>query len=378
MNPTPRPAARTAQGLWHSTVSFFQSQREVDLDVVRGIAILLAIGWHLNASTQTVFDWLLYPGARIGWAGVDLFFVLSGFLVGRMLLKERAGFGRVDLRVFYVRRIVRLWPVLYVFLFAMLILSGLSYKTYFFQIALHVQNYYHTQVAAHLWSLAVEEQFYVVASIGLSLTNRYRATNRHFLFVLLAIPVIALALRYRAALAGVSAEDIQQQFQFRMDALSAGVTLALIPIAYPARFECMLSWRWLWTLSAVAGFGVLTLSDKATRVGETVGYTIAWAASAALLLAVYRSGIERRARVVSTILSFFGLIAYPLYLWHVPAARITAALFVRLHWDHPVLRILAAYASAVVIAVVMRATIELPLMLWRDRITPARAEPVSV
>jgi peptidoglycan/LPS O-acetylase OafA/YrhL len=102
--------------LWRSTVRFFKSQREVDLDVVRGVAILLAIGWHLNASTYTVFDWLLYPGARIGWAGVDLFFVLSGFLVGRMLLKERARFGRVKLSVFYARRIMRLWPVLYVFL----------------------------------------------------------------------------------------------------------------------------------------------------------------------------------------------------------------------------------------------------------------------
>jgi peptidoglycan/LPS O-acetylase OafA/YrhL len=259
----------------------------------------------------------------------------------------------------------------------MLILSGLSYKTYFFQIALHVQNYYHTQVATHLWSLAVEEQFYVVVSIGLAVTNRYRASDRHFLFVLLVIPLVAFVLRYRASLAGLGSEDIQQQFQFRMDALSAGATLALISIAYPANFDRMLSLRWLWTVIAVAGFGALVFTDKATLIGETFGYTIAWLASAALLLAVYRSGVEHRAKRVSAILSFFGLIAYPLYLWHVPAERITAALFLRYHLDHPVLRTLAAYASAIVVAIVMRATIELPLMLWRDHLAPARSEPVG-
>src|SRR3954447_22932614 len=70
--------------------------RRLDLDVVRGVAILLAMGWHFNHadSGNPVVDVLQWPGGTFGWAGVDLFFVLSGFLVGRLVLREHQPAGR--------------------------------------------------------------------------------------------------------------------------------------------------------------------------------------------------------------------------------------------------------------------------------------------
>src|SRR4051794_31012236 len=79
--------------------------RRLDLDVVRGAAILLALGWHFSGPTgNVVLDALQWPGQHIGWAGVDLFFVLSGFLMGRLVLGEHRRTGTFDGRRFTVRR----------------------------------------------------------------------------------------------------------------------------------------------------------------------------------------------------------------------------------------------------------------------------------
>src|SRR5215211_8369165 len=91
--------------------------RRLDLDVVRGLAIVLALGWHFSGpSGNVVLDALQWPGKQFGWAGVDLFFVLSGFLMGRLVLAEHARTGSFDGRRFTLRRVLKLWPVLYLFL----------------------------------------------------------------------------------------------------------------------------------------------------------------------------------------------------------------------------------------------------------------------
>src|SRR4051794_36091592 len=99
--------------------------RRLDLDVVRGCAILLALGWHFSKhpSGNRFLDLLQWPGRTFGWAGVDLFFVLSGFFVGQLVLREHQRTGRFDGRRFTVRRALKLWPVLYVFL-AVQVLAG--------------------------------------------------------------------------------------------------------------------------------------------------------------------------------------------------------------------------------------------------------------
>ena len=150
----------------------FYRGREIDLDVVRGFAILLAMGWHLNGPRTGIapVEILLTPGRMFGWAGVDLFFVLSGFLVGRMIFKEYQRSAGFDYPRFLIRRIFRLWPLLYAFIAVMLSLSGKDKLLSLLKIALHIQNYPFLgkmKTAPHTWSLAVEEQFYVLFAIAL-------------------------------------------------------------------------------------------------------------------------------------------------------------------------------------------------------------------
>ena len=140
--------------------------RAMELDCVRGLAILLAMGWHLHGQSGFLpLDLALAPGRLVGWAGVDLFFVLSGFLVGRLMLVELGETGRFDLRRFVLRRILRLWPVLYLYLAAQLLAGSKPAGSFFWQVMIHLQNYYPTPLAG-LWSLAIEEHFYLVAGRG--------------------------------------------------------------------------------------------------------------------------------------------------------------------------------------------------------------------
>src|SRR3954471_4638341 len=194
--------------------------RRLDLDVVRGVAILLALGWHFSwaRSGNAVLDALQWPGRQFGWAGVDLFFVLSGFLMGQLVLRERARTGTFDGRRFTARRLLRLWPVLYVFLAVHAVLGTEPAGSYLWQNALHVQNYTGTSLA-HLWSLAVEEHFYLLLAVLFPLFARRRGSVRPLVGVLVAVLVGSLALRGYGVLTGVSEVQLQWRTHFRMDAL---------------------------------------------------------------------------------------------------------------------------------------------------------------
>lgn len=95
------------------------------LDLVRGTAILLAMGWHFNQSItgNVILDTILLPGRIFGWAGVDLFFVLSGFLIGSVTFKSIEAGKIFNPALFLQRRAFRLWPVAWCFLAAQVAIS---------------------------------------------------------------------------------------------------------------------------------------------------------------------------------------------------------------------------------------------------------------
>ena len=92
--------------------------RMPQLDVLRGVAILLVLMYHpaVRYASPSEILWIASALIRVGWTGVNLFFVLSGFLVGGMLLAEVEGCRRLDIRRFLVRRAFKIWPSYYVLL----------------------------------------------------------------------------------------------------------------------------------------------------------------------------------------------------------------------------------------------------------------------
>lgn len=362
------------------------NHRELDLDVVRGIAILLAMGWHFNKVTgQAVVDALLWPGRAIGWAGVDLFFVLSGFLVGRILLRERAKTGSFDRWRFLKRRAFKLWPVLYIYLVAEVVMGDNRWQTFLFQNVVHLQNYLGTSLA-QLWSLAVEEHFYLAVAVLFPLFIRRGGTPRTLLLIMGSVLAACLALRFIGAVAGASETQIQWQTHFRADSLAAGVILAVVSIHYGNVFSRMLQLRWLWFVVTVIGFAILAILPRPGLLANTVGYSLAYVSAAAFMLLLHKAAWVTRASWALRPLGRLGIYSYGLYLWHAAAGGLLVLTLSKvtlvvpaLAWvEDNVLAVVALkYAAAIAVGIIMTVAVEWPFLRLRDRLVPSAARPMD-
>jgi peptidoglycan/LPS O-acetylase OafA/YrhL len=346
------------------------SGRRLDLDVVRGVAILLALGWHFNRSAAD--SGLLYelelPGQRFGWAGVDLFFVLSGFLVGRLVLQEHVETAGFDGRRFTARRLLKLWPVLYVFLAVQAVLGPEPAGSFLWQNALHVQNYAGTSLA-HLWSLAVEEHFYLALAVLYPRFARRRGSPRALVGIVVGILVAALALRIWGSIHGVSDVRLQWRTHFRVDALAMGVLLAVVSVHWPETFDRLLRLRWLWAAVTVLGVDYLVDTGKEGPLGSTVGFTVAYVTAAAFLLLLYRAAWLHRVRLLSGPLAALGRYSYGVYIWHIFAAHTVLDLLPGIGWEsRSALALAIKYAAAIGVGVLATALVEKPALRLRERL----------
>jgi peptidoglycan/LPS O-acetylase OafA/YrhL len=346
--------------------------RRLDLDVVRGLAIVLALGWHFSGEQtgNVVLDALTWPGRMFGWAGVDLFFVLSGFLLGSLVLKEQARTGRFDGRRFTARRLLKLWPVLYVFLAVHALAGPEPWTSYLWQNALHVQNYAGTSLS-HLWSLAVEEHYYLGLALLFPLFARRRFSPRVLAAVLVGILVAALTLRIWGAAAGVSDVRLQWRTHFRVDSITAGVLLALIRVHWPAHFERLHRSRRLLLGVLGVGFVHLLTVGKQGALGTTIGFTVAYLTAAALLLLVYRAAWVTRARFFSVPMAMLGRYSYGVYIWHIFAAHVALSLLPGVAPTGALAQVVM-YAAAIAVGVLATVAVEKPVLRLRDRLLPAK------
>lgn len=296
--------------------------RNQGLDVVRGVAIILAMGWHFNATSPSAWT---YPGRVFGWAGVDLFFVLSGFLIGGIVFQEVDSTGTFRGWRFLTRRAARLWPVVWLYLAAQLIARDKPWNTYLFQNLLHVQNYTGSSLA-HLWSLAVEEHFYLGLTILLSIWLACGLTLKRLIAPLLGLVLLSPLVRLTAVMLGVDPGAVQIQTHYRTDALAIGLLLAATRLLAPQVFASISRRRVALASIVVAGVGFLAFVPKQSILGASMGYTVAAATSAAMILLLYANGeVSRRPNPVATVIAYLGLISYSMYVWHLTAAHDPAA-----------------------------------------------------
>ncbi len=142
--------------------------RLIQVDILRAVAVLLVMGAHLPVilfERDTALTGLLSLWMRCGWAGVDLFFVISGFLVSGLLFREYQANGNIDLPRFLLRRGLKIYPAFYVFLLVTTLyaaLAGLDLPTWpqYIGEVFYFQNY-GPHIWEHTWSLAVDEHFYL-------------------------------------------------------------------------------------------------------------------------------------------------------------------------------------------------------------------------
>lgn len=174
----------TVKDSTYSATTLFESSRIPSLDGFRALSILLVIFAHL-AIVESIPNALktVLQNIGLGELGVRVFFTISGFLITFLLLKERAKNGRVNLKAFYMRRLLRIFPVFYTYLFfvvAINLFMGWHVSAWIFLGAfLYTQNFAlwgSNWLIGHSWSLAVEEQFYLLWPALFRKLNRNKIT----------------------------------------------------------------------------------------------------------------------------------------------------------------------------------------------------------
>src|SRR5947207_557429 len=364
---------------------FTDRERQPGLDLLRALAIIVVVIYHAGIMGFPL------PGQahRFGWIGVDLFFVLSGYLIGGQLVAPLARGQNIKLGRFFARRALRILPAYLVVLAIYLFLpSWREYPEMFppWKFLLSVQNLGLRGGTAfsHAWSLAVEDQFYLTLPFVLLAVNcrRYAA-----IIFPCAIVILGFALRWFLAMqnldeTGVSFRGFQTWIYYatwtRLDPLVFGVVLAAIEKFRPPwwqRLTNLAPWLWLPGLALIV---------YALYLGETENLTVATCAwqfplialgMAALLVCALSARLPlRRIRIPGA--AFFASIAYSAYLIQKLVIHFVVQFCSRYNLSlvSPAALVgveVCVYAAATILFL----TVERPFLQLRHRIARRNSEP---
>ncbi len=334
---------------------------------------------------SSLTHWLMEHWFRGGWIGVDLFFVLSGFLVSGLLFREHQKFGVISGKSFLIRRGFKIYPAFWILIGATVVEKLLRHQFRLRPILhelLFLQNYY-PAVWNHTWSLAVEEHFYICLLLFLLFLSRRSSPSlfRPIPRVFVALAVVSLILRvFTAYLVPDNYWIHFSPSHLRMDSLFCGVVISYYYHYHSARFlDTATQYRvpaLLLGMVALAPAFIFPL--ETTPFISTFGLTLFYVGSGLILIAFLTFKVPDNKIVTSA--AYVGSHSYSIYLWHMPFILWCLPPLARIldpHWTWSVY--CASYlVGAVFWGIIMALAIEFPLLKVRDRWFPSRGRPLSL
>ncbi|MDB5292530.1 MAG: lipopolysaccharide modification acyltransferase [Phycisphaerales bacterium] len=318
---------------------------------------------------------------RVGWVGVDLFFVLSGFLVAGLLFAEYRERGAVNVRRFLVRRGLKIYPPFYLML-AVTVAASLALGEPIPVKALLGEVFFLQSYLPRLWvstwSLAVEEHFYILlAAIVAGLIAFVRVRPLRIVpAIFLIVAPLALAARIFASYGRPFSDNAQlYPTHLRIDSLLFGVLLAYLhhfhadPLAAAVR-----KYRTLLLIAAAALIAPALKLDVSSTFMHTIGLTFLSLGFGMLLLVAVHSKSAGDSKTVAAF-GKMGAYSYSIYLWHLPFSDYMLRTLSLLPGG-PVSSIttVAIYvAGSIATGIIMAKLVELPVLRLRDRLFPSHA-----
>ena len=362
------------------------ARRDIGPDLLRGLAILMVMATHMpyDHVPQAFETWW----GQYGWFGVDVFFVLSGYLIGSELLRPVHDGRAPDLAVFYIKRAFRILPVFWLVLAVYVLAPSLReaptlapawrFLTFTLNLGLDIRT---ERSFSHAWSLCVEEHFYLILPWLIVL---FRKLDMKWLPLAFVVALIAggMALRHQLwqatqDLGGKPADFLKLVYYptwCRLDGLVAGVSLAALKLFRPELWARLARPAWLLP-SAVACLAVAVGMTVASgqilgEVASIVVYPLFSMGVALLLMAVVQLEPHLQALRRSG-LGFIAAISYSLYLCQklVFAADIH---WLPANWTQGWPAVVVFYVSAIAVAAVLWGCVERPFLVLRTRLLRQR------
>ena len=365
-----------------------------ELDVLRFLAFLAVFLHHALPRDATLYtnsgvpaglsEWLV-TAKEAGAYGVDLFFVLSAYLITELLLREQASRGSFSISAFYVRRALRIWPLYFTFLaITVLIVPGIlpddSFGTlYIVSFALFFGNWVCAtnglpfSVASPLWSISVEEQFYLFWPPLLRLAGLNRVKQ-----LAIALLVVALTTRIVFASFEVTHPAVWCNTVARLDSIALGALLAITLAGRAPQIKTVV--RLL--LGGLALVIFLLVAKYLHQDGPTsvITYLATASASVMLLFAVLRTDAQFLLARPFSWLVYLGRISYGLYIFHLLGLALVPKLLI-VNLGIPLnfeLRVLLSFGLTVLLAAASYRWLEQPFLKFKARFSFTKDSPVFV
>jgi peptidoglycan/LPS O-acetylase OafA/YrhL len=362
---------------WNN-IEIGSKKRNLQLDCLRGVAILMVILCHTILFRYPGWEAPLVQG---GWAGVDLFFVLSGFLISGLLFAEFQRTRIIRFRRFAIRRALKIYPAFYALVLLTVVLRFATEKPIpvlqaFLHDLLFLQSYA-PGTYGHFWSLSVEEHFYILFPLALYLMLRRNGSATDpfrflpWLFGLVAVTTL-LARLFTARYVPFSWQTHLFPTHLRIDSLLFGVLLSYWAHFHGSRFWGFVQPRYpLFLLVGAFMISPIFIISQYDPWMYTYGFTVLYLGFGALLLAVLSIRVELLPQVVQALpraLARIGGFSYSIYLWHIPW------LIILFKWGIiriPYVGLITYIVGSVALGITASQIVEIPAVRIRDRLFPA-------
>ena len=352
--------------------------RYKSLDFLRGVAVLLVMTPHGLPG---------YLSTHVGWTGVNLFFVLSGFFVSGILFREYRESGKMHAGRFFMRRILKIWPLFYTaFLLQLVYFSIKQTPPHSSQVIAEIfffQNY-RPGFMQVTWSLAIEEQFYFIIAIVLPLITYYgKVTWIVPVCVLIVITSLALRVIHYFSFPHYDPYTHHYPLQFQADSLSAGILISWYYHFQYERFKHWVSERkillLILSIILLVPIFIFPYYDKWTF---TIGLTSIWLGYSGIVMLLIILPAEQKEwndffhNKPALVIAWIGFYSYAIYLFHVFIGAGALSNFRKYCWIQtpPAIQFLVFLAADIFFGYFISNLIEQPILRWRNRILPSKVK----